>query len=69
MKNWKLTSLDNNMDFKDVTYLRIEHYSNHPEVKAAADILVEKYAETKQFVKSRPKELNFSSSKHFAICH
>ena len=43
------------MDFKDVTYLRIEHYSNHPEVKAAADILVEKYAETKQFVKSRPK--------------
>ena len=43
------------MDFKDVTYLRIEHYSNHPEVKAAADILVEKYAETKQFVKARPK--------------
>lgn len=43
------------MDFKDVTYLRIEHYSNHPEVKAAANILVAKYAETKQFVKSRPK--------------
>lgn len=43
------------MDFKDVTYLRIEHYSNHPEVKAAADILVEKYAETKQFIKARPK--------------
>ena len=43
------------MDFKDVTYLRIEHYSNHPEVKAAADILVEKYSETKQFVKARPK--------------
>ena len=43
------------MDFKNVTYLRIEHYSNHPEVKAAADILVEKYAETKQFIKARPK--------------
>jgi hypothetical protein len=43
------------MDFKDVTYLRIEHYSNHLEVKAAADILVEKYAETKQFIKARPK--------------
>lgn len=43
------------MDFKDVTYLRIEHYSNHTEVKAAADILVEKYSETKQFIKARPK--------------
>lgn len=43
------------MDFKDVTYLRIEHYSRHPEVRAAADILVEKYAQNKQFIKARPK--------------
>ena len=41
------------MDFKNVTYLYIEHYSNHPEVKAAADILVEKYAQNKQFIKAR----------------
>ncbi|MCS5650167.1 MAG: hypothetical protein NZ820_12630 [Dehalococcoidia bacterium] len=43
------------MEFKDTTYLRIEHYSNHPEVKAAADILVEKYAEDREFIKARHK--------------
>jgi hypothetical protein len=33
------------MNLKDTTFLRIEHYSGHPEVKAAADVLVNKYAE------------------------
>jgi len=43
------------MDFKEMTYLRIEHYSGHPEVKAAAEVLVNKYAEECSFIKGRAK--------------
>lgn len=38
---------------KDFTYLRIEHYSGHTEVKAAADILVDHVASGKSFLKDR----------------
>ena len=38
---------------KDFTYLRIEHYSGHPEVRAAADILVEHIASGKSFLKDK----------------
>ena len=41
------------MQLKDFTYLRIEHYSGHPEVKAAADILVDYVASGKSFLKDR----------------
>ena len=34
--------------------IRIEHYSGHPEVKAAADILVDHVASGKSFLKDRP---------------
>ena len=43
------------MDFKGITYLRIEHYSGHPEVKLVADTLVSKYAEHRTFIKGRDK--------------
>ncbi|MDA8815554.1 hypothetical protein N9N48_07815 [Luminiphilus sp.] len=42
------------MQLKDFTYLRIEHYSGHPEVRAAADILVTHIASGKSFLKDRP---------------
>ena len=42
------------MQLKDFTYLRIEHYSGHPEVKAAADILVDHIASGKSFLKDKP---------------
>ena len=42
------------MQLKNFTYLRIEHYSGHPEVKAAADILVDHVASGKSFLKDRP---------------
>ena len=42
------------MQLKDFTYLRIEHYSGHPEVKAAAEILVDHVASGKRFLKDRP---------------
>lgn len=41
------------MSDKTVTFLSIEHYSGHPEVKAAAELLVDKYAESLQFIKTR----------------
>ena len=41
------------MQLKDFTYLRIEHYSGHPEVRAAADILVDHVASGKRFLKDR----------------
>ena len=43
------------MNLKDTTFLRVEHYSGHPEVKAAAEVLVNKYAEKMKFIKGRPK--------------
>lgn len=43
------------MSLKDTTFLRIEHYSGHSEVKAAAEVLVNKYAEEMEFIKGRPK--------------
>ena len=42
------------MQLKDFTYLRIEHYSGHPEVRAAADILVDHVASGKSHLKDRP---------------
>jgi hypothetical protein len=42
------------MQLKDFTYLRIEHYSGHPEVRAAADILVDHVASGKSFLKDKP---------------
>ena len=42
------------MQIKDFTYLRIEHYSGHPEVKAAADTLIDHIASGKSFLKDRP---------------
>ena len=42
------------MQLKDFTYLRIEHYSGHPEVRTAADILVAYIASGKSFLKDRP---------------
>ena len=42
------------MQLKDITYLRIEHYSGHTEVRAAADILVDHVASGKSFLKDRP---------------
>ena len=42
------------MQLKDFTYLCIEHYSGHPEVKAAADILVDHVASGKSFLKDKP---------------
>ena len=41
------------MQLEDFTYLRIEHYSGHTEVKAAADILVDHVASGKSFLKDR----------------
>ena len=41
------------MDDNFYTYLRIEHYSAHPEVRAAADLLVEQATADKAFVKDR----------------
>ena len=43
------------MQLKDFTYLRIEHYSGHPEVKAAADILVDHVASGKSFLKDKTR--------------
>ena len=43
-----------------ITYLRIEHYSGHPEVAKAAEHLVEAIAETKQFLKGRDNWLRDS---------
>ena len=43
------------MSLKDTTFLRVEHYSGHPEVKAAADVLVNKYAEEMDFIQGRRK--------------
>ena len=43
------------MNLKDTTFLRIEHYSGHSEVIAAAEVLVNKYAEEMEFIKGRPK--------------
>ena len=40
------------MDDNIYTYLRIEHYSAHPEVRAAADTLVEHATAGKAFVKT-----------------
>jgi hypothetical protein len=42
------------MQLKDFTYLRIEHYSGHSEVRAAADILVGHVASGKSFLKDKP---------------
>ena len=42
------------MQLKDFTYLRIEHYSGHTEVRAAADILVDHIANGKSFLKDKP---------------
>ena len=41
------------MQLKDFTYLRIEHYSGHPEVKAAAAILVDHVASGKSRLRDR----------------
>jgi hypothetical protein len=41
------------MQLKDFTYLRIEHYSGHTEVKAAADILVKHIASGKSRLRDR----------------
>ena len=41
------------MQLKDFTYLRIEHYSGHPEVKAAADILLDHVASGKSRLRER----------------
>ena len=49
-----LKYLQRNKQLKDFTYLRIEHYSGHSEVKAAADILVDHVASGKSFLKDRP---------------
>jgi hypothetical protein len=42
------------MQLKDFTYLRIEYYSGHTEVRAAADILVTHIASGKSFLKDKP---------------
>ena len=39
--------------YEDVSYLQIESYSGHPEVKLAAELLVEHVASKKQFMKAR----------------
>lgn len=49
-----LKYLQRSKQLGDFTYLRIEHYSGHPEVKAAADILVEHIASGKSFIKDKP---------------
>lgn len=41
------------MNEKDATFLKIEHYSDHPEVRTAAEILVNGYARNMQFIKGR----------------
>ena len=41
------------MNEKDVSFLKIEHYSDHPEVRTAAEILVNGYARNMQFIKGR----------------
>lgn len=48
-----LQYLQRNKQLTDFTYLRIEHYSGHPEVRAAADILVDHVASGKSFLKDR----------------
>jgi hypothetical protein len=42
------------MQLKDFTYLRIEHFSGHPEVRAAAQILIDHVASGKSYLKDRP---------------
>ena len=42
------------MYLTEITYLRIEHYSGHTEVRAAAEILVNHLANGKSFLKDRP---------------
>lgn len=39
--------------FENISYLRIEHYSGHPEVSAAANILVDHIASGMKFLKNR----------------
>ena len=41
------------MNEKDFSFLKIEHYSGHPEVKKAAELLVDAYAEERHFIKDR----------------
>ena len=41
------------MTDEQVTFLRIEHYSGHPEVTKAADLLVQELATSKEFLKDR----------------
>lgn len=46
------------MESRDITYLRIEHYSGHPEVAAAAELLVDKYAESVKYIRKRNEWIN-----------
>ena len=41
------------MTDEKITFLRIEHYSSHPEVAKAADLLVQELATSKEFLKDR----------------
>ena len=54
------------MSLKDTTFLRVEHYSGHPEVKAAADVLVNKYAEEMDFIQGEAK-VDFSSKETHSV--
>ena len=49
-----LKYLQRSKQLGDFTYLRIEHYSGHPEVRDAADILVDHLASGKSFLKDKP---------------
>ena len=40
-------------DSSDITFLRIEHYSGHPDVTKAADVLVGYVSDSKQFIKDQ----------------
>lgn len=48
-----LQYLQRNKQLKDFTYLRIEHYSGHPEVRAAAEILIDHVASGKSHLRDR----------------
>ena len=41
------------MHIENTSYLRIEHYSGHPEVASAADVLVKHVAKGKKFLKNK----------------
>ena len=41
------------MPLQDISFLRIEHYSSHPEVAKAADLLIQELATSKEFLKDR----------------